>query len=65
MNPLATLGLVRIVSGVAAIFGVGLVLKEAKETVAVVPKSLDSLKALLIPITLIAAVFFVRALKGK
>lgn len=50
---------------VAALFGGALVLKEAKQTVQVVPDTVRSLKSLIVPVTIIAAVFLVRALKGK
>lgn len=51
--------------GVAALFGGTLFLREAKQTVDVVPKTISSLKGLIVPVTLIASVFLIRALKGK
>lgn len=59
------LSIARAVGAIAALFGGALVLKEAKETVRVVPDTLEKLRPFLLPVTLIAGVFVVRALKGK
>jgi hypothetical protein len=59
------LSIARIAAGIAALFGGALVLHEAKETVQVVPNTLEKLKGLIVPVTLIAGVFVIRALKSK
>lgn len=62
MNPFS---IAKLVAGVAALFGGALVLKEAKETVEVVPKTVGKLESFMLPITIIAGVFLVKALKSK
>jgi ABC-type sulfate transport system permease component len=65
MIPFAVAGIARAVAGIAALFGGALLLKETKETVKVVPDTAKALQGLVLPITIVAIVFVVRAMKGK
>lgn len=53
----------RIAAGVAALFGGALVLKEAKQTVDVVPKTVDKLTSFVLPITIIAVAYLVKSFR--
>lgn len=58
-------GILATVGRVAAIFGIGMAIREVRKTAEVVPKSGEAFKSLALPLTLVGAALFVRAIKGK
>jgi len=59
-----TVAILQALARAGAIIGVAFGLKQVKDTSKELPKLGDSLKPLLLPITLVAAVFLVRAWKA-